>query len=184
MQRPNGSRRETNPLPQKITIKCIDFPSQCSIFVSFPSSCFLFNASHRRAVYGGLDDSSYLFLWMIYVPSVLLSCNCLRMNSRKGTRHCSFQRQRIVCARSLARISSCALYLHNARRSNQFDCIQKEMCKHKMSHMVVMNESLMWMDDVYCSLNGVVNSYTLLTDIYVFLFIYFYVRRNRDNPER
>lgn len=46
-----------------------------------------------------------------------------------------------------------------------------------MSHMVVMNESLMWMDDVYCSLNGVVNSYTLLTDIYVFLFIYFYVRR-------
>lgn len=93
--RPNGSRRETNPLPkiktQKITIKCIDFPSQISIFFVFCVLVFSFHASqsHRRAVYDGMDDISYLFLWMIYVPSILFACNCLRMDSRKGSRHCS-----------------------------------------------------------------------------------------------
>lgn len=104
MQRPNGSRRETNPLPTKnvnaknhnkvhrLPVTMFDFRVSCFIF---PSSCFLFNASHRRAVYGGLCDSSYLFLWMIYVPSILLACNCLRMNSRKGTRHCSFRSARL-----------------------------------------------------------------------------------------
>lgn len=129
--RPNGSRRETNPLPkrktQKITIKCIDFPSQISIFFVFFLFCvfmFSFHAlqSHRRA--------QCMMGWMIVVICSSEWFMCLLFYSRaivcewireKGTRHCSsLSDDSYMCVRALLR----SVYLHTMRRSNQFDCIE------------------------------------------------------------
>lgn len=172
----DSKKGNPNPLPKRreknVTIKCIDFPSQISIFL-FPFIFFFFlflqslrlqSVLHHLVVTATSCSLLYLLRlsseWFMCLPiftRVQLFANefAKKAHDHRTTGKLS------VCVRLLSVYTFS--FAHTKRQCNQSDWMFQFYSGDRQWHMLMMNEFLMWMNDVCCNWDGIVNKLNTVT---------------------